>query len=49
MRAALVEPIIGAVSSVMIFNPEWANRGLAWIEAFDNVPLMRSGITCSWC
>jgi hypothetical protein len=24
----------------MIFHPEWANRGLAWIEAFDNVPLM---------
>jgi hypothetical protein len=38
--AALVEPVIGAVSSVMVFNPEWANRGLAWIEAFDNVPLM---------
>jgi hypothetical protein len=38
--AALVEPVIGAVSSVMVFHPEWANRGLAWIEAFDNVPLM---------
>jgi hypothetical protein len=37
---ALVEPVISAVSSVMIFCPEWANRGLAWIEAFDNVPLM---------
>jgi hypothetical protein len=37
---ALVEPIISAVSSVMIFHPEWAGRGLAWIEAFDNVPLM---------
>ena len=24
----------------MIFHPEWANRGLAWIETFDNVPLM---------
>jgi hypothetical protein len=24
----------------MVFHPEWANRGLAWIEAFDNVPLM---------
>jgi hypothetical protein len=38
--AALVEPVIGAVSSVMVFHPEWANRGLAWIEAFDSVPLM---------
>jgi hypothetical protein len=37
--AALVEPVISAVSSVMVFHPEWANRGLAWIEAFDNVPL----------
>ena len=37
---ALVEPVIGAVSSLMIFHPEWANRGLAWIEAFDDVPLM---------
>jgi hypothetical protein len=37
---ALVEPVISAVSSLMIFCPEWANRGLAWIEAFDNVPLM---------
>jgi hypothetical protein len=36
---ALIEPIISAVSSVMVFHPEWANRGLAWIEAFDNVPL----------
>jgi hypothetical protein len=25
---ALVEPVISAVSSVMIFRPEWANRGL---------------------
>ena len=37
--AALVEPIVSAVSGVMIFHPEWANRGLAWIEAFDNIPL----------
>src|SRR5260221_7460551 len=38
--AALIEPVISAVSSVMVFHPEWANRGLAWIEAFDGVPLM---------
>jgi hypothetical protein len=38
---ALVEPvIIGAVSMVMIFHPAWPGRGLAWIEAFDDVPLM---------
>jgi hypothetical protein len=38
--AALVEPVISAISSVMVFHPEWANRGLAWIEAFDQVPLL---------
>jgi hypothetical protein len=38
--AALVEPVISAVSSVMVFQPEWPSRGLAWIEAFDHVPLM---------
>src|ERR1700722_820161 len=27
--AALVEPVISAVSSLMIFHPEWANRGLS--------------------
>jgi hypothetical protein len=34
---ALIEPIVSAVSSCM--RPEWTNRGLAWIEAFDRVPL----------
>jgi hypothetical protein len=37
---ALVEPVISAVSSLMIFCPEWANRGLFWVEAFDHVPLL---------
>jgi hypothetical protein len=37
---ALVEPMISAVSSVMIFCPDWPSRGLAWIEAFDQVPLL---------
>lgn len=37
---ALVEPITGAVSSVMVFHPEWPNRGLSWIAAFDDLPLM---------
>jgi hypothetical protein len=27
--AALVEPVINAVSSLMIFHPEWPGRGLA--------------------
>jgi hypothetical protein len=25
---------------IMVFHPDWPSRGLAWIEAFDNVPLM---------
>ncbi len=29
-----------ARSKAMVFCPDWPNRGLAWIEAFDNVPLM---------
>jgi hypothetical protein len=37
---ALVEPVISAVSSVMSFKPEWPNRGGAWIEAFDKIPLV---------
>jgi hypothetical protein len=30
---ALIEPVIGAVSSVMVFHPEWANRGpVYWLS-----------------
>jgi hypothetical protein len=38
---ALVEPVISAVSSVMVWHPDWTNRGLAWIEAFDSLPLLQ--------
>jgi hypothetical protein len=34
---ALIEPIVGAVSSCM--RPEWTEKGLAWIEAFDQLKL----------
>jgi hypothetical protein len=37
---ALIEPVISAVSKLMVFEREWPNRGLAWIEAFDEIPLM---------
>jgi hypothetical protein len=37
---ALIEPIIDAVASVMSWHPQWPERGLAWIEAFDDLPLM---------
>lgn len=34
---ALVEPIVGAVEMAM--RPQWTERGLAWIEAFDQIKL----------
>jgi hypothetical protein len=35
---ALIEPIVSAVSICM--RPEWTKKGLAWIEAFDRIPLV---------
>jgi hypothetical protein len=34
----LIEPIVSAVSACM--RPEWTGRGLKWIEAFDQIPLV---------
>jgi hypothetical protein len=34
---ALIEPIVSAVSMAM--RPQWTERGLAWIEAFDQIRL----------
>ncbi|SHJ97272.1 hypothetical protein SAMN05444159_2053 [Bradyrhizobium lablabi] len=34
---ALIEPIVSAVALCML--PEWTTKGLAWIEAFDKIPL----------
>jgi hypothetical protein len=25
----------------MVWHPDWTNRGLAWIEAFDSLPLLQ--------
>src|SRR6478752_38501 len=36
-EGALVEPIASAVSSCL--RPKWTSRGVAWIEAFDQIPL----------
>jgi hypothetical protein len=36
-EGALVEPIASAVSSCL--RPRWTSRGVAWIEAFDQIPL----------
>lgn len=38
-RMALVEPVIWALSDVMLANPRWPARGLEWLEAFDAIDL----------
>jgi len=38
-RMALVEPILWAVSDVMLANPKWPAKGLEWLEAFDTLDL----------
>jgi hypothetical protein len=35
---ALIEPIANAVALCM--RPEWTSKGVAWIEAFDQIPLL---------
>jgi hypothetical protein len=37
---ALVAPVIDAISSVMSRHRDWTEKGLAWIEAFDSIPLL---------
>lgn len=36
---ALIDPIVRAVSAVIIAHPDWAASGLRFIEAFDGLPL----------
>lgn len=38
---ALIEPVISAVSDVMRRRPGWPERGVAWIAAFDGIPLLQ--------
>ncbi|WP_051677261.1 hypothetical protein [Bradyrhizobium sp. URHD0069] len=38
-RMALVEPVIWAISDVMLANPRWPSRGLEWLAAFDEIDL----------
>jgi hypothetical protein len=35
---AMIEPIVSAVSGCL--RPEWTSKGLAFIEAFDQIPLV---------
>lgn len=38
---ALIEPVIFAVSDVMASKPDWPEKGVAWIAAFDAIPLLQ--------
>jgi len=38
-RMALVEPILWAISDVMLANPLWPAKGLEWLDAFDVIDL----------
>jgi len=38
-RSALYGPLIWAISDRVIANPEWAETGSAWLEAFDRIDL----------
>jgi hypothetical protein len=44
---ALIAPCLLAVSDVMRAHPAWPNRGLQWIEAFDNIDLVAMQKTAS--
>lgn len=37
---ALIDPVIRAISAVVLAHPEWAATGLRWIEVFDGVDLL---------
>jgi hypothetical protein len=37
---ALIDPVICAVSTVMLKYPAWPETGLRWIEAFDDINLL---------
>jgi hypothetical protein len=37
---ALAEPVVWAVSDVVLAQPAWASTGLSWLEAFDRIDLL---------
>ncbi len=37
---ALIAPCLFGISDLMVAHPSWPARGLAWIEAFDDIDLM---------
>jgi hypothetical protein len=38
-EAMLIQPVIEGLSDILMAHPSWGDRGLAWIEAFDNINL----------
>jgi hypothetical protein len=38
---ALIDPVLCAISAVMLAYPAWPETGLRWIEAFDDIDLMK--------
>lgn len=38
-EAMLTEPVLHGVSDVLLAHPGWGERGLAWLEAFDDISL----------
>jgi hypothetical protein len=37
----LIDPVLCAISAVMLAYPAWLETGLRWIEAFDEIYLMK--------
>lgn len=46
-ECALTAPAIWAVSDLVLAHPNWPDRGLAWIEAFDDINLIALAKTAS--
>jgi hypothetical protein len=46
-NCALIAPVIWGVSDLVLAHPSWSSRGLAWIEAFDDIDLIAIAKTAS--
>jgi hypothetical protein len=38
---ALIEPVLYAISAVMVAYPAWPETGMRWLEAFDDINLLQ--------
>ena len=43
--AMLTEPVLRGISEILLAHPQWGERGLAWIEAFDGIDLKELAAT----